>query len=112
VNDLSFAHLLHGNYQMRRIVGLLAAVVVSTTLVTCDTGPVLVSSCPSPDPTIPCSPVEGGSGCLGRDVGYSDDNLYPIGCEVVPGPVNCVPYYTCSLDDGGMPHWVKRPLAR
>ena len=56
--------------------------------------------------TIPCTPVTKGAGCLGRDLGYADDNLYGQGCSAPrqDDTSACATLYSCDVS-GGQARW-------
>ena len=60
--------------------------------------------------TIECTPTDAGIGCLGRDLGYADDNIYREGCEAPRqgDPSTCATLYVCDVD-GGAAQW--QPVA-
>jgi hypothetical protein len=57
---------------------------------------------------IQCTPTDAGVGCLGRDLGYADDNIYRS-CEAPrQGDTStCATLYSCDVD-GGSAQW--RPV--
>jgi len=65
------------------------------------------TSCVPPDTVIACAPTDGGYGCVGRDLGYDDDNVYPLGCNVAArnSGTRCARLMYCQTNyvyDGGV----------
>lgn len=56
--------------------------------------------------TIDCTAVDAGLGCLGRDLGYADDNVYGQSCTAPrQGDTSaCATIYFCDVT-GGAAQW-------
>jgi hypothetical protein len=74
------------------------------------------SLCHAADPAIACAALPNGPGCLGRDLGYADDHVYPQGCTVrtaredyflrCPTGLACLCDTAPALDGGTTLEWV------
>ncbi len=96
--DRSFAGTRRFSFALAALLGAIGACTQGGSADVCTTDP--------NRSTVACAPIDAGVGCLGRDLGYSDDNLYGASCAAPKhgDSSNCATLYVCDVT-GGAASW-------